>query len=143
MNLEIIVALVQNIAILLAMVFIYSLLLRNRQTDKYSYKIALGIFNGVIGILLMWTALQLDNGVIFDTRSILISVSGMFFGAIPTTIAAFIMIIYRISLGGPGMIVGVSVILTTSILGVLAHKHYFLQILENIKNRGWKFYGSV
>lgn len=140
MNLEIIIALVQNIAILLAMVFIYSLLLRNRQVDKLYYKIALGIFNGLIGILLMWTALRLDNGVIFDTRSILISVSGMFFGAIPTAIAAFIMIIYRISLDGPGMIVGVSVILSTSILGMLAHKYYFQQILENIKNRGWKFY---
>jgi LytS/YehU family sensor histidine kinase len=96
MNVQIIISLVQNIAILLAMVFIYSLVLSNRQTDKLYYKIALGIFNGLIGILLMWTALRLDNGVIFDTRSILISVSGMFFGAIPTAIAAVIMILYRI-----------------------------------------------
>jgi len=140
MNIEIIVALVQNIAILLAMVFIYSLLISNRQTDKFYYKIALGIFNGLVGILLMWTALHLDNGVIFDTRSILISVSGMFFGAIPTAIAAVIMIIYRISLGGPGMIVGVAVVITTSILGILANKYYFRQIFENLKNRGWKFY---
>jgi diguanylate cyclase (GGDEF)-like protein/PAS domain S-box-containing protein len=137
---EIIIALVQNIAILLAMVFIYSLLLRNRQKDNLYYKIALGIFNGLVGILLMWTALKLDNAVIFDTRSILISVSGMFFGAIPTAIAAVIMVVYRISLGGPGMIVGVAVVITTSILGIVAHKYYFHQILENIKNRGWKFY---
>ncbi len=140
MNIEIIVALVQNIAILLAMVFIYSLMLRNRQTDKLFYKIAIGILNGLIGIVLMWTALRLDNGVIFDTRSILIGVFGIFFGAIPTAIAAVIMILYRIFLGGPGMIVGISVVITTSILGILAHKYYFLHILENIKNRGWKFY---
>jgi len=140
MNLEIIIALIQNIAILLAMVFVYSLLLSKKQTDKPYYKIALGVFNGLVGILLMWTALHLDNGVIFDTRSILISVSGMFFGAIPTAIAAVIMILYRISLGGPGMIVGVVVVLTTSILGILAHKYYFQQIIDNLKNRGWKFY---
>jgi diguanylate cyclase (GGDEF)-like protein/PAS domain S-box-containing protein len=140
MNIEIIIALVQNIAILLAMVFIYSLLISNRQTDKLYYKIALGIFNGLVGILLMWTALHLENGVIFDTRSVLISVSGMFFGAIPTAIAAGIMIVYRIFLGGPGMIVGVAVVITTSVIGILAHKYYFRQILDNLKNRGWKFY---
>ncbi len=140
MNSEIIIVLMQNIAILLAMVFIYSLLLSKHQTEKLNYKIVLGIFNGLVGILLMWSALHLDNGVIFDTRSILISVLGMFFGAIPTLIAASIMILYRISLGGPGMIVGVVVVLTTSVLGILAHKYYLQQILDNLKNRGWKFY---
>ncbi|MDD2371615.1 MAG: diguanylate cyclase [Firmicutes bacterium] len=140
MNSEIIIALMQNIAILLAMVFIYSLLLSNHQTKKLNYKIILGIFNGLVGILLMWSALRLDNGVIFDTRSILISVLGMFFGAIPTLIAASIMILYRISLGGPGMTVGIFVVLTTSILGILAHKYYLQQILDNLKNRGLKFY---
>lgn len=140
MNTKIIIALMQNIAILLAMVLIYSLLLSNHQTKKLNYKIVLGIFNGLVGILLIWSALRLDNGVIFDTRSILISVLGLFFGVIPTLIAASTMIIYRISIGGPGMIVGITVVLSTSILGILAHKYYLQKILDSIKNRGWKFY---
>ena len=140
MNSEIIVALIQNIAILLALVFIYSLVLSNRLTDKPYYKIAVGIFNGLIGILLMSTALHLANGVIFDTRSILISVSGMFLGAIPTAIAAIVMIAYRIYLGGPGMIVGVVVVFSTSILGIVANKYYFQKIISDLKNRSLKFY---
>jgi diguanylate cyclase (GGDEF)-like protein/PAS domain S-box-containing protein len=122
------------------MIFIYSLIISDRQTDKLYYKIAIGIFNGLVGILLMSTALHLDNGVIFDTRSILISVSGMFFGAIPTIISALIMILYRISLGGPGMIVGVTVVVTTSIIGILAHRYFFMQILGTIKHNGLKIY---
>jgi diguanylate cyclase (GGDEF)-like protein/PAS domain S-box-containing protein/putative nucleotidyltransferase with HDIG domain len=38
------------------------------------------------------------------------------------------------------MYVGVSVVISTSILGILAHKYYFQRILSNLKNRGWIFY---
>jgi PAS domain S-box-containing protein len=38
------------------------------------------------------------------------------------------------------MYVGVSVVISTSILGMLAHKYYFQRILSNLKNRGWIFY---
>jgi LytS/YehU family sensor histidine kinase len=140
MNQGIIISLVQNIAILLAMVFVYSLLLRNRKTDKLHYKIIVGLVNGMVGILLMWTALHLDNGVIFDTRSILISVSGLLFGIIPTVLSAIVMILYRISLGGPGMIVGVVVVITTSIIGIWANRYLLKRILDNLKNRGIKIY---
>ena len=140
MNTDIIITLIQNIAILLAMVFIYSQILSNRDTSNLYYRIAIGVFNGLVGILLMWTALHLDNGVIFDTRSILISVSGMFFGIVPTLISAIIMVIYRISLGGPGMIVGVAVVITTSIIGIGAHRYLLPQILTNIKASGLKIY---
>lgn len=140
MNPGIVISLIQNIAILLAMVFIYSMLLRKRATDKMIFRILVGIANGMVGILLMWTALQLDNGVIFDTRSILISVSGLFFGVIPTFISAIIMILYRISLGGPGMIVGVVVVITTSIIGIWAHRYLLKRILANVKKSGLTIY---
>lgn len=104
MNSKIIISLVQNIAILLAMVLIYFLLLNNHQTKKVNYKLVLGIITGMVGILLMWSSLRLDNGVVFDTRSIPISVVGMFFGAMPTLIAASILIPYRISLVQSGVI---------------------------------------
>ncbi len=140
MDIEVIIALVQNIAILVALVFIYSLLLNNKMTGKIYYKFALGLFNGLIGILLMWTALRLDNGVIFDTRSILISVSGMFFGVIPTAIAGIIMIIYRVFIGGSGMLMGILVVITTSLIGMAGHKFSFKKIMKTSKHRGIKFY---
>nr|WP_282433215.1 HD domain-containing phosphohydrolase [Dehalobacter sp. UNSWDHB] len=60
----------------------------------------------------------------------LLSVSGMFFGALPTLIAGIIMIAYRVIIGGPGMYMGVAVILTTSVMGVLWHKFRFQKILH-------------
>lgn len=140
MNVQIIIALIQNVAILVAMVFVYSLLINNRKADKLYYRIAIGVFNGLVGILLMWTALKLSNGVIFDTRSVLISVSGMFFGTLPTAVSAVIMCLYRYSIGGPGLYMGIFVVITTSVLGILGHKFVYKDLLVNRKHRDLKFY---
>jgi len=78
-----------------------------------------GFILGVAGIAIVTIAIRLPTNIIFDTRSILLSVSGLFYGAVPTAIAAVIIALYRISIGGPGMYMGVAVTLSSAVIGIL------------------------
>lgn len=140
MDKSIAINLIYNITILLTLALIYSIFQSKNRIENLFYKIILGFFNGAAGLLIMSAAVQLDNGIIFDARSILISVSGMFLGAVPTLIAGFIMIIYRIIIGGPGIYVGVLVTLTTSLIGILWHRYRLQNILANRSLYGVEFY---
>lgn len=120
MDKGIILGLIQNTAILLAfsMIYDYSLLPKEK-IKNYQGKILAGLVIGSIGIILMLTPWKQIPGLVFDTRSVLLSLSGLFFGFIPTAIAAVIMAFYRITIGGPGVWMGLSVIVTASAIGIL------------------------
>ncbi len=77
----------------------------------------MGLLIGGICLILMNTPWIYGQGLIFDTRSILLSISGLFFGTIPTAIAMVIASIYRFSQGG-AYLTGISVILATGLLGI-------------------------
>ena len=76
------------------------------------------------------------KGLIFDTRSILLSLSGLFFGTIPTLIAMTITATYRYFQGG-AYITGISVIVATSLMGI--GWRYFRK-LQLIDLKWWQLY---
>ncbi|MBN2300555.1 MAG: diguanylate cyclase [Acholeplasmataceae bacterium] len=119
---EVISDLVQNIILLFALVFIYAATNINPNSSKIRLKIIIGTIIGGFTILLMLNPWEINSGLIFDTRSVLLGVSGLFFGPIATFIAAMIAIIYRLSIGGVGVYAGVSTILFTSLIGVFWYK---------------------
>lgn len=114
------ISLIQNIAVLLAFSMIYDYLWnKSDEIRNYKEKILAGIIIGAIGIFLIFTPWTLREGLLFDSRSILLSVSGLFFGAVPTVIAMAITAAYRVYIGGSGMLMGVAVILTSGGIGLL------------------------
>jgi len=84
-------------------------------------KLLTGTVIGTIGIILMLTPWTLVPGIVFDTRSILLSVAGLFFGLIPTLLAMLITAAFRIYLGGGGVYMGVAVILASGGIGLYWH----------------------
>ncbi|MDO9602255.1 MAG: response regulator, partial [Rhodocyclaceae bacterium] len=82
-----------------------------------------GVVLGGIGIGLMMAPLTLLPGIIFDVRSVLLAITGLFFGVIPTVIAMAMTAAYRLSLGGAGVWPGVAVILSSGLIG-LAWRHW-------------------
>lgn len=111
--------LVLNTTLLLSICIIFNLFYQKMHAQHVLYRILGGIILGVAGIAIMTIAIHLPNGIIFDTRSILLCVSGLFYGAVPTVIAAAIVALYRISIGGPGMYMGVAVTATSALIGIL------------------------
>ncbi len=81
-------------------------------------RIFVGLILGFIGIMLMANPWNFAPGIIFDTRSILLSISGLFFGLVPTIIAMIMTSIFRYLQGGVAAWTGVSVILATGGIGL-------------------------
>lgn len=118
--LQILYGVLNNIALLLSMVVIATFLLREPWLERYPLpaRLVLGLLLSVIGVTIMYNPVQLSEGVFLDTRSILISISGLFFGAIPTLLLALITAAFRIANGGAGALTGVLVILTSALIGL-------------------------
>jgi PAS domain S-box-containing protein len=70
----------------------------------------------------MLNPFELIPGIIFDGRSVVLSLCGLFFGPVAGLIAALIALAYRIYLGGGGVYMGVSVIISSTLIGVLFHR---------------------
>lgn len=81
-------------------------------------RIIVGVLLGLVGIMLMVTPWKFAPGIIFDTRSILLSISGLFLGLVPTIVAMLITSIYRLAQGGIAAWTGVSVIIATGSIGL-------------------------
>lgn len=84
-----------------------------------------GLLIGLICIAVMSVPMTFASGLVFDTRSILLSLSALVFGAIPTILAATMSIAFRLSMGGVGALPGVLVILSVSIFGLFWRRYIF------------------
>jgi PAS domain S-box-containing protein len=117
---SIIIGLIQNIAILLTFSMLYDYFWsRNEKPNNNYFKIGSGVVLGGIGIVLILTPWHFVPGIFFDTRSVMLSVAGLFFGPAPTFIAMAIAGLYRLSIGGGGTMMGIAVVLTSGSVGLL------------------------
>ncbi|WP_299183901.1 EAL domain-containing protein [uncultured Neptuniibacter sp.] len=114
----IIFTLVNNVALLLAMGVLYDAFSFHQGRPSPVKKLLTGIFIGLIGISLMSVPLSLVSGVIIDARSILLFISGLFFGLIPTITAVVMTVGFRVVEGGQGVVAGILIILTSAAIGV-------------------------
>ncbi len=120
MNESIGIGLIQNIAILLAFAMLYeNFWLRNDQPRSLLSKIFSGVVLGGIGIVIMYTTWEMMPGLVFDTRSVMLAISGLYFGAIPTIIAMVVVGTVRFFMGGDGLLMGVTVIIISGTIGIL------------------------
>lgn len=116
------IALIQNVALLMALVAAYQLtFLFAAKKNIFKYQLFCGALFGCAGIIGMIVHMELLPGLIFDGRSIILCVSGCFGGPIAALIASVMCIAYRLMLGGIGALPGICVILESALIGVLFH----------------------
>ncbi len=118
MDLKMFTQLLNNAELLVFLSVLYQLMQYAEEKLKRNLVVLNGFLLGFIGIILMTIPVKLANGTLFDTRSILISLVGLIFATIPTFIAAAMMILYRIYLGGPGALMGTMVIASSLVIGL-------------------------
>lgn len=117
---SIVIGLIRNIALLMTFSILYDHFWTNKIKSKnLIFKLIAGAFLGFVAIILILTPWNYTDGVFFDTRSVMLSISGLFFGPIPTIVAVIIATAYRLSIGGAGVYMGVAVIVTSGTIGVL------------------------
>jgi len=137
---ELIRNLIVNASLLVIVSILYNTFYVHFQMNKTYGQVMRGILLGCLGILLMMNTVTVSSGVIFDTRSILVSVSGLFFGFIPTVITMAMVSVYRVMLGGAGAFTGVTVTVVTGIIGILWHHYRMEKLLNKDKNIWIEFY---
>ncbi len=116
--------LLQNLATLVALAAVHQVLLTRWAPERRRYQIVSGLLFGGAAVVGMLTPVTLAPGVIFDGRSMILSIAGLFGGPVTALLAAVPAAAYRLWLGGGGAAMGVSVIVVSSGLGVL---FYFLR----------------
>ena len=119
MNIDIIYAFMYNILILLGLAVIYSIFPVQTNHKPILRKILMGFFVFIIGFMVMINSYNYTEGIFYDARSVIISISGMFLGLIPTIIGMIGLIVTRIFMGGAGVYAGVLSIFVSGGLGLL------------------------
>ena len=116
-------ALVNNLTLLVSLGVLYSVILRRFPRHPQLRAVLSGVLFGCIALLGMFTPLKLHEGPIFDGRSIILALAGLFGGPLTGLIAASIAAAGRFAIGGEGVVVGVgvSVIVAATALGIAMH----------------------
>lgn len=119
-----IIELIYNLGFLIALSVLSSFLDKKFPRITIQGKILQGILFGIVAVFGMLNPFVLAPGLIFDGRTIILSLATFFFGGIPGIIAGILSLIYRINLGGPGIYMGIATIISPVIVGYLFHIYY-------------------
>jgi len=108
-----------NAALLLAVAQILDLVTASgmRVAPRHWQPVA-GLLLGMVGIAVMMFSVPVAPGVIFDMRSVLLGIAGLFFGAVPALIAMVMTAVFRWMQGGAGVLAGIVVIMATTSIGL-------------------------
>ena len=115
----IIIELIYNLAILVALSVFSGFVGARFKSTEIPGQVLQGILFGITAIIGMLYPFVLSEGIIFDGRSIVISLCTLFFGPLAGGIASGFAVVYRLQLGGGGMLMGLLVILSSYLIGYL------------------------
>ena len=111
--------LTHNATLLLALAILYSLVIGRLRRDARQVQFLTGVLFGVVAVIGMVVPAQVVPGVVFDGRSVVLSLGGLFGGPLAAGVAALIAGAYRVWLGGAGAGMGIAVILTAACFGAV------------------------
>jgi diguanylate cyclase (GGDEF)-like protein/PAS domain S-box-containing protein len=113
------IELVKGVALLLALCFLHGFNIRLWRHRPLVGQFFSGLIFGGICVVGMLTPVVLMPGVIFDARSVVLSMAGLFGGPLVACIAAAMAATGRLWLGGAGAEVGLMVIALCTVMGLL------------------------
>ncbi|PVY90130.1 diguanylate cyclase/phosphodiesterase with PAS/PAC sensor(s) [Acidovorax sp. 99] len=113
------IELVKGVALLLALCFLHGFNIRVWRQHPWVGQVFSGLIFGGICVVGMLTPVVLMPGVIFDARSVVLSMAGLFGGPLVAGIAALMAATGRLWLGGAGAEVGLMVIVLCTAMGLV------------------------
>jgi diguanylate cyclase (GGDEF)-like protein/PAS domain S-box-containing protein len=125
MNIELLVGMLSNALLMLGLFVIYEISDHLPARWYRIWRYVTGLLTAAICIVIMAAPYELRPGLVYDTRSILISVTALIFGPVPTLITAAAATGYRIWMGGIGMLPGVGTIVTSAVIGLVWRRWVF------------------
>lgn len=117
-TLQVLLQLVENGLLLAGLALLFIATNFDPQTSIFRKKIVAGLIIGATAWFIIANPWVFGEGLIFDTRSVLFAIAGLYFGWLPTLIGAAIAVTYRLTIGGGGVYAGVLTIINTAALGL-------------------------
>jgi diguanylate cyclase (GGDEF)-like protein/PAS domain S-box-containing protein len=115
---KILFELLYNLGVLVAISIISGFI--GQQGNRYlSKSILQGLILGSASVIGMFHPLVVSPGLVFDGRSVVISLAGLFFGPLSAAIAALMALVMRINQGGTGVVMGTFVIIISASIGTM------------------------
>ncbi len=114
--------LVKALALLLTLCFLHGVHIRLWHQKPMAGRITSGLLFGGIAAISIFSPVFEMSGAIFDVRSVVLSMAGVFGGPIVAAIAAVMAAAARLWIGGAGTSVGLGTIALSALLG-LAYRH--------------------
>jgi len=112
-----------NVTLLVTLCVIDRLVVRRWDRRTVRGRMICGLLLGGTAVVGMMTPWQVLPGVVFDGRSVLVSLAGLFGGWLSALLAATPPILYRLAAGGDGVLTGSVVVAVSALLGTAAHHH--------------------
>ena len=112
--------LIYNLGILVS-ISIISGFIGHRGNKDWSQSIIQGLIFGSASVIGMLHPLVVTQGLIFDGRSVMISLAGLFFGPLASVIAGLMALVFRINQGGTGVVMGTLVIIASATIGTILY----------------------
>jgi PAS domain S-box-containing protein len=131
------IAILQNLLSLVALTVLSGFVHLHLPEKRKINTIIQGVLFGSIAVFGMIITFHLSQGVIFDGRSVIISLCSYFFGPLAGLISALFTIAYRIYLGGNGLLMGIIVISSSFLIGWW---FYQLKTRKKIRNNEYSIF---
>ncbi len=112
---------VQGAALVLALCYLQTVNDRLWGERRLPARISSGVLFGVTCVIGMYLPVRLESGLIFDGRTVILSMAGLFGGPLVALIAGLMAASYRAWLGGVGTLVGIGNVILPVLLGLAYH----------------------
>jgi len=113
---------IDNAALMLVLSLLsINIQLRWLKRDR-TQSVVLGFLYGAFAVMAMKVPMVLQPGVIFDSRSVILSLAGLFAGNLTTAVVCLIAMIARVIIGGSGAFTGVGSIIISGAAGLVFRK---------------------
>lgn len=113
------ILLIQNAALLITLSFLYGIIRWYKPQNEILYQAINGAWFGLVAVAAMMMPYEHSPGIIYDGRSVVMALVGLWGGGFTTLISVVIAGAYRIYIGGPGVWAGLSTIVFTGITGLV------------------------
>lgn len=118
------VSLIQNAALLVALSTLYGLFARVRKDDGPRGRALSGVLFGAVAVAGMLLPLHYEPGIIYDGRSIILAMAGLFGGGTGSLVSVVLAGAYRAYLGGSGVWAGLTTIVVCPMVGLAFRRAY-------------------
>ena len=110
---------INNASLLIVLSFFYALIQWYKPKSKFYFQIISGIWFGLVAVAAMMMPYEYSPGTIYDGRSVILTLAGLWGGVYTVIVSILISGIYRIYVGGAGLWAGLATIISCSAVGLI------------------------